>query len=304
MRSAGLSGRKFHYEPFHLVFGGFRGGPGVGAEMNFLIVFGILGVAYLIFKNQTGGLTGGTSSFLGTGVPDQSPGIGAAVAPEPTGAGGLGLAEAAAGSAGAAGGPIGTAAAQAFDSIVNIFAAQSALRRKQATTENTMLQKAVPGYDAEIAQVVNAYNQGRLTASQVLMFFASPQTQGAGITSSGSGIVWQTFWADMTPVIQPGRNGCQSGSVPHTVSFCTGDKRYGAACCVGYDNLDNSLLYLCQALIATENDGQPHAAQVVAVYGSKYGGINRPAYSLTLQKPGAVAQFTGGVTGFLGGLGL
>ena len=66
-------------------------------------------------------------------------------------------------------------------------------------------------------------------------------------------------------------------------------KGYGASCCVGYDNLDNSSIYMLQALAKAEaSPGTPQSAKVVAVFASKYGGINRPQYTVTFRKnPGS-----------------
>lgn len=131
--------------------------------------------------------------------------------------------------------------------------------------------QAVPGWDQAVTQIVNAYNNGQLTAAQV----------GQAIDA-----IWQNYWSEVGPQIQPGRNGCQSGQVtqPSTVSFC-GGTTYGAACCVGYDDLKNSNNNMKFAVQQADNTGKPTPAAILAVFASKYGGINRPAYTVTFIRP-------------------
>jgi hypothetical protein len=159
------------------------------------------------------------------------------------------------------------------------------MRKKQAQNENQAVNAAVAGWDNAVGQLVAAYNSGQATAVDMQKYFLSPQTGGAGQ-------LWQWYWQEVGPVVQPGRNGCQSGTVAHPPgSFCQGS--YGAGCCVAYDDLDNSMLYIMRALAATEADGEPHTANVLLVVGSKYGGQNRPAYTVTLHKPSFSTQATG-----------
>jgi hypothetical protein len=86
--------------------------------------------------------------------------------------------------------------------------------------------------------------------------------------------------------VQPNRNICQCGTIAHNplVSLCGGNN--GAGCCVGYDNLDNGQLYVLQAIAqADQNPGQAVTSQMIpTVYASKYGGINRPGYTVTVQR--------------------
>lgn len=159
----------------------------------------------------------------------------------------------------------------AIASIISIFSAQSAKRAAQARNENSAVAQAVPGWDAFIAAIANAYNQGQITAAQA---------------KTGIDAAWKNFWAETGPQIQPGRNGCQSGGVtqPSNVSFC-GGKTYGAACCVGYDDLKNSNNNMKAAIDQTEKSGKPSPAIILPVFASKYGGINRPQYTITFIRP-------------------
>jgi hypothetical protein len=180
---------------------------------------------------------------------------------------------------------VGPVLSSVFSAISGGLLQASAARAKAAVNENSAVAAAVPGWDQGVRQVVAAYNAGQLTAAQVQQFFAVPQVNDATVPS-GQGLLWKNFWNECGPQIQSGRNGCQSGTVtqPNNASFCSGS--YGASCCVGYDDLKNSSVNLLRALAQAEaNPGRPFSASVLIVVASKYGGINRPAYTVTFQKP-------------------
>lgn len=271
--------------------------------MNLIIGLGIVGVLYLFVTKAQASVA--VVAPQGIRVPPaQASGTLGAIC------GGLSMASqiaataaAASGDPAASSGSGGQCGGGVAGMLLGSFMAASAQRRKQAINENSAVAAAVPGWDRMLAQVVTAYNQGKLSANDALNFLASPQTYKAGLTPTPNGTMWQIYWSEVGPQIQPERNGCQSGAVPHgTTSFCGGS--YGAACCVGYDDLDNSCLYVAQAIVATEQDGAPHAAKVLGVYGSKYGGISRPIYSVTVQKPGIALGFAGQASGLLARMGL
>jgi hypothetical protein len=155
--------------------------------------------------------------------------------------------------------------------ILAVFQAESAKRAKQATSENSAVAAAVPGWDQNVTVIVNAYNSGQITAAQV---------------STAIDAIWKNYWSEVGPQIQPGRNGCQSGAVtqPSTVSFC-GGSTYGAACCVGYDDLKNSNNNMKAAVASADKSGKPTPAIILPVFASKYGGINRPQYTVTFIRP-------------------
>lgn len=171
----------------------------------------------------------------------------------------------------------------------------SAQRAAEARNENSAVAKEVPAWDNGVQQIVAAYNSGKITANEAVYGLQTPRT-------GGSGVLWQAYWNVVGPQIQPGRNGCKSGTVQQnpSQSFCSGNAAsagmsYGAACCVGYDNLDVGSSYLVAALRqADANPGRSITSQQVpTVYGSKYGGINRPGYSVTFRKPSAATSLFG-----------
>lgn len=161
---------------------------------------------------------------------------------------------------------IGIAAGVILDQLM----AASAKRRQQAQSENQAVGAAIPGWDQAITQIVNGYNGGSLSAAQAKNYID---------------VIWQNYWSEVGPVIQPGRNGCQSGQVqqPQGVSFCGGS--YGAACCVGYDDLLNSGNNVKYALEQTDQNGKPMPASILPIFASKYGGVNRQGYTVTVARP-------------------
>ena len=155
--------------------------------------------------------------------------------------------------------------------LISAFAAASAKRASQARDENSAVAAAVPGWDQAMSQIAQAYNAGQISA-----------------TDAGNAIdaIWQNYWNETGPRIQPNRDGCQSGKVVQapTQTFC-GGTTYGAACCVGYDDLKNSNVNAKNAIKQTENTGAAANAYILPVFASKYGGINRSGYTLTYKKP-------------------
>jgi hypothetical protein len=154
--------------------------------------------------------------------------------------------------------------------VLSVLQAASAKRAAEAKDENAAVASAVPQWDQTVAVIANLYNVGQLTAGQAYQAIDA---------------AWASFWIITGPRIQPGRNGCQSGAVTQKPgqSFC-GGKTYGAACCVGYDDLNNSSNNMKNAIDQTENTGKPSPAYILPVFASKYGGINRPGYTLTFAK--------------------
>ncbi len=177
---------------------------------------------------------------------------------------------------------IGAALAAISDAL---FAA-SAKRASAARDENGALAAAVPGWDQAVKTVVNAYNTGQITASQTTQLL--DQVMG-------------NYWSEVGPHIQSGRNGCSNGSscpgsaqpssplalattAPST--YCSGS--IGAACCVGCASLQLSVDNINAALTITSNNGQAVQTNVQAVFPSKYGGISRPKYTVTVKRPSSV----------------
>src|ERR1700689_5118155 len=84
----------------------------------------------------------------------------------------------------------------AFSAIAGGLLKASAMRAAQAKNENQAVAAAVPGWDQAVAQIVAAYNAGSITAAQAVNL----------LNMSAS-----NFWNEVTPQVQPGRNGSNSG---------------------------------------------------------------------------------------------
>lgn len=257
--------------------------------MGLLIGVGVAGALFFFYEYAKGAAT---KSAI-----ENQPAQGTR-APVTYNGGGLGMASALVGDATNAASAVPGAAAigGALQSLIGIFSQASQQRAKQAVDENSAVAGAVPGWDSALAQLVNAYNSGQITAAQLASALACPNIGG------GQGPLWVNFWAEVGPKVQPGRNGCQSGStvIASTQSYCGGS--YGAGCCVAYDDLMNSAKNVIKALNQTESTGAPATAQVLTVFPSKYGGISRPGYTLTLQKPNIAVSVGQQINSLFGGL--
>ena len=184
------------------------------------------------------------------------------------------------------GGPVGAIVA-GVTSLIGGLSAAHKLRMQEAQTENGAVVLGVQGWDQGVKQTVAAYNAGSITYNDALSMLATPRT-------GGFGKLWQFYWEEVGPKVQPQRNGCKSGTVQQdpSKSFCGGNSAsagmaYGAGCCVGYDNLDVGSSYIVAALQQAEaNPGRSITSKTVpTVYSSKYGGVNRQGYSVTFRKP-------------------
>jgi len=171
---------------------------------------------------------------------------------------------------------VGPALSAVANALTSAFAAASKRRAQQATSENQAVANAFPGWDQSMLSIQTAYNNGTISLQQAL-----------GLVD----LAWSNYWQEVTPQIQPGRNGCQGGAIPKAqadsqfpgMRQCSGS--WGAACCVGYADLANGANSIKAALTNTENTGTPSVASIPAVYASKYGGANRAAYTLTFTRP-------------------
>jgi hypothetical protein len=195
----------------------------------------------------------------------------------------------------------------AFSAIASVLLAASKKRAQEATNENQAVDAAVPAWDSAIQQVVQLFNNGSITQAQVGQLLGTPRTMK--YFSVPVGQCWQNYWTEVGPQVQPGRNGCQSGTVtqpgdsptlPEGQSFCTGD--YGAGCCVAYGCFDDSMgnpniglvaatkgcICLFQALkLAVASPGTPFVATVLPIYSSKYSTFTRGQYTVTVCAPSA-----------------
>jgi len=164
----------------------------------------------------------------------------------------------------------------AVSAIASILLAASQKRAAEAKNENQAVAAGLPGWDQAVAQIVAAFNNGSIDATGVLSLLAT---------------ALQNFWNEVTPQIQPGRNGCHSGSACPGVSgvggnitnegganYCSGD--IGAACCVGCADLNLSTANMTWAVKQAQATGKLVPAFVQTVFASKYGGVNRAAYTV------------------------
>jgi hypothetical protein len=163
-----------------------------------------------------------------------------------------------------------------------------AQRAAEATNENANTQQAIQSFDQALSQINQAYNSGNMSQNDALVEVAA---------------VWQYFWQVTTPKIQPNRNGCASGSnCPSSApaNYCSGN--IGGTCCVGCTSLKIGIENVTKALTAGSG-----TANIPKVYGSHYGVLTRPAYTLTFTKPqtsNVLASANSAVNGLLSDLGL
>lgn len=169
--------------------------------------------------------------------------------------------------------------------VASVLIAQSQKRAKEAQNENQAVANGVPGWDAAVSQIVAGYNNGTLSVANVQALLAT---------------VMSNFWNETGPQIQPGRNGCNSGANcadgetytanairtgeggfsggPNLGGYCSGN--IGAACCVGCVNLQLSADNMSWAVAQADRSGTATSAYVTPVDASKYGGVNRAAYTV------------------------
>jgi len=156
--------------------------------------------------------------------------------------------------------------------IAGVLIAASQKRAKEAQNENQAVGAAISqGYDPALRQA-NAYYNSTGDANGTNQLFTQ---------------IMANYWSEVTPVIQPGRNGCQGGALPWRGNAgnqdCSGD--WGAACCAGYADLIPGIQGAQSAIAINQKTGAPSVSIVPTVYPSKYGGISRPSYTLTWSAP-------------------
>src|SRR5271163_3407953 len=172
------------------------------------------------------------------------------------------------------------------------LAAHSA-RLAAAKSENAGIPPVVAAFDADVAAIVAAYNNGQANASTCIQACQSVDANiqsnlKANITKNGVAIPG-TAWTAATGL----------------AGKC--DKTCTAGCCVYYGDLGPvlSLMQIAMGgaggswgrndkrLTLTTTGG---TIQVPEVFASKYGGQNRPAYTITLSTPPPAAQVQSGIT--------
>jgi hypothetical protein len=179
----------------------------------------------------------------------------------------------------------------AVSAVISIFVAASKKRAQEASSENQAVDAAIPPWDALVQQCAQMLNSGSMTPQEAGVILGTPRTaQNFGIPA---GVAWQRFWQEVGPQVQPGRNGCQNGSVTQGgISFC-GGKTYGAACCIAYDDLDNSMgnpnlpsdCFFSALKKATAQPGTTFTATILGIYPSKYSTFSRPSYQVQITIP-------------------
>jgi hypothetical protein len=177
---------------------------------------------------------------------------------------------------------VGPIVSAVYSAISSIFLAASKKRAAEAENENAAVANFLPAFDQGVTTIVTAYNKGQITNTEAVQLFET---------------LWSNYWSECTPQIQPGRNGCNSGTLINASGsnfLCSGS--WGAACCVGGGVIRPSIYHLENAINLNASTGQPQKAYVQPVYPSKYGGTARQGYYVPI---GATA--TGGVTQCGGG---
>lgn len=171
--------------------------------------------------------------------------------------------------------PIALEGIKVVTGIVSKIFGGMALRAKQAANENSALQQVVQGFDQAIQQVSQELNQGAISLADAQSEIAS---------------IWSWYWGSLTPIIQPNRNGCSSGSacprdarqyastngVPS--GYCSGN--IGASCCVGCGPIRLSLDSISDVL--AQGGG---TAKIAGIVGDHYGLQTRQAYTLDFRPP-------------------
>jgi hypothetical protein len=158
-----------------------------------------------------------------------------------------------------------------------------------AKTENAAIPQVVSAFDADISEIVSAYNTGVATDQQVMQALVSVDNDitnylKSGIVSNGK-FRPGTMWDATTGFAGKCNKNCTAG------------------CCVYYGDLGPVL-----SLIAVAVSGQPiHSQwgtndprwkgsvgnatiQVPKVFSSKYGGVDREGYTIVLKKPTVVSN--------------
>jgi hypothetical protein len=173
----------------------------------------------------------------------------------------------------------------AINAILGPLLGASKARAQAATNENAAVAGLIPQFDQQIAAIFAAVNNGTLTPAQA---------------STAMDQVIAAYWVNVTPHIQAGRNGCNSGaSMPSFTGSnagaqqggacgvngyygCTGMSSWGAACCVG-STLMASVANL-KWLLAQPAGGSAQVCQIIG--NAKYGGASRAGYRVSYEPAG------------------
>lgn len=179
-------------------------------------------------------------------------------------------------------------ALKAVSAISSLLLGQHAARLKGAQTENAAIPPAVQAFDQDLAEILQAVNSGAATPSQAI---AALQKVDQDIYNNLKALVGKpgTAWSD------------SAGMAGKCDKTCT------AACCVYHGDL-GPVLSVSQIALggpggkwgASDPRLSGRTVHVPTVYGSKYGGVNRPGYDITWNPPATPAQQAGGASGIVG----
>jgi hypothetical protein len=166
---------------------------------------------------------------------------------------------------------VGPAISQGLKALFGFLLGASAKRAKMAIAENTAVNKAVSWFDQGVKEVVDSANNGQLSANEALQY---------------CDLLWTGWWDQTAPSIQVGRNGCNSGSSCTAVTMGCPGRNIGAACCVGCDEIRQSINNL-RAMFSAGR-GSARIYQVVA--NAKYGTMGRAGYTVSYRPPNPVTN--------------
>lgn len=184
-------------------------------------------------------------------------------------------------------GPIGAGVGALVGLIAGLLAGHEQ-RKKQAQNENSAMNIGVQGFDSDLKQINQAFKAGQISAADAL--------------NAVNQVLMPGYWTVVGGQIQPGRNGCNTGaSCPPPSNYkpgqnpCTGN--IGAACCVGCFDLLLSVTQPDGILAAIQGQstapGGRYVANITEVYGSKYGGQQRNAYTVDWTPPASALATAG-----------
>lgn len=170
---------------------------------------------------------------------------------------------------------------QLVSSISSALLGQHSARLANATAENKAVPQAVQAMDADLSEINQAYKSGSADAATCV---AALNKVDASIYAYLHSLVGKvgTAWSDTV-----GESGLCNKS-------CT------AACCVYFGDLGPALSLSAVALGGAPirygkwSRGDPrisgNVVQVPTVYGSSYGGVNRPGYPVDWTPPAVVTS--------------
>jgi hypothetical protein len=190
----------------------------------------------------------------------------------------------------ATGGPVGCAAGAIKGVISSVISelAQHTARLKNAKNENAAIVGVYDPFDADVAEMVSAFNNGTASASDV--------AQAAADVNSNIVNFMYGVGGKKVPGVAWDSNVGMSGKC---------NKQCTAACCVYFGDIGPVLSMINVAMGGPGfgwgiNDPRYHAGSggsvsidVPEIFASKYGGRDRKGYSITFTPPAVVQSVQG-----------